>query len=260
MSPEHSETKLGLELKWMLASILGVTLGLAISLNAAWILHAGGSLMYSELSMTKFASGAILGVSVGVMQWLVLRRFISKAGAWILASTMGAAVGFFASGALGFRLFYDLDFSMGFELPSWEIGGTNSYTLGTPIAGGVIGAFIGIGQWLVLRRKVSQAAWWMPASAVGLALGWAAGSSVAQFGLIFGLIALLPHWLAVTITGRLSALEVDLMSIDKLLAAGVSTGLVYGLVTGIALAWLLTRATPVARRPTLSSKKRMNDA
>jgi hypothetical protein len=32
----------------------------------------------------------------------------------------------------------------------------------------------GVGQWLVLRRHVSRAGWWVFASAVGGAVGWSA--------------------------------------------------------------------------------------
>ena len=38
--------------------------------------------------------GAVLGASLGVMQWLVLRRQLSRSGWWILAGSVGGAVSF----------------------------------------------------------------------------------------------------------------------------------------------------------------------
>jgi hypothetical protein len=38
--------------------------------------------------------GAVEGASVGMAQWLILRRWVSHAGWWVLASTVGLAVGF----------------------------------------------------------------------------------------------------------------------------------------------------------------------
>jgi hypothetical protein len=36
---------------------------------------------------------AVSGASVGIAQWLVLRRQVAQAGLWVLASTVGGAVG-----------------------------------------------------------------------------------------------------------------------------------------------------------------------
>ena len=38
--------------------------------------------------------GTVLGASLGIAQWLVLRRQVSDPGPWVLASTVGGAVTF----------------------------------------------------------------------------------------------------------------------------------------------------------------------
>jgi hypothetical protein len=51
--------------------------------------------------------------------------------------------------------------------------------LGPALGGGLIaGLGIGAGEWLVLRRRLPRAALWIPATALGLAVGLGAGSSL----------------------------------------------------------------------------------
>lgn len=48
------------------------------------------------------------------------------------------------------------------------------------LGGAVLGAVLGPAQWLVLRRYISAAGWWVPASIVGLACGVALGMAAAD--------------------------------------------------------------------------------
>ncbi len=51
------------------------------------------------------------------------------------------------------------------------------------VAGGALaGAVIGGGQWLVLRRLLPGAAWWIAATAVGQAVGLAVGAPLVGYG------------------------------------------------------------------------------
>ena len=88
--------------------------------------------------------GIVFGVITGFFQWLVLRRYLSRAGWWIVASAVGWAVGI----ALGWIVHWG---DVGFV---------------------AIGATVGAGQWLILRRQVRRAGWWILASAIGWAVGW----------------------------------------------------------------------------------------
>ncbi len=47
--------------------------------------------------------------------------------------------------------------------------------------GALAGAVIGIGQWFVLRGRVPDSEWWIPATAVGQAVGLAAGTALVGY-------------------------------------------------------------------------------
>jgi hypothetical protein len=99
--------------------------------------------------------GVLVGASLGVAQWLLLRQRLSRAAWWILASAVGIAVA-----AAGWWLLES--------------------TAGVAVAA-LSGVSLGVAQWLVLRRQLSRAAWWILASAVGFAVVFVAfDSSVAS--------------------------------------------------------------------------------
>ncbi len=85
---------------WILATALGAPLGLAIS-NIVHLSLVG-------VSVYVVAGGlgmAALGLVIGIAQWWVLRRHLSKAGWWIFASTASWSVGGGAAWAIGLRFF-----------------------------------------------------------------------------------------------------------------------------------------------------------
>lgn len=87
-----------------------------------------------------------IGAVVGVLQWLVLRPLIRRDGWWIPASAAGWAGG---AGLVVFLL-----------RPENPV-----------VAPAIIGAGIGLAQWLVLRWQVSRAWWWIVVSILGWAVG-----------------------------------------------------------------------------------------
>ena len=102
--------------------------------------------------------GAVGLAGAGVMQWLVLRQQLSRSGWWIWASSVGLAIGLVVGVAAS------------------AAGGDDAAVVSLA----VLGASIGIAQWLVLRRQVSRAGWWILVSVVGLAVGLAA--TIVVFG------------------------------------------------------------------------------
>ena len=136
--PPLTRVEWGFGLRWVFATSVGWVLGFAICEAFKAFLD----------SIT--ADGAVIGISVGIGQWLALKGRINRAGWWILASIIGFAVGkvvgdVFAeavSGAVGFGL-----------------------------SGAAIGASVGIAQWFVLRRHVVRAERWVLASVVAWAVG-----------------------------------------------------------------------------------------
>ncbi len=113
--------------------------------------------------------GVAVGVSVvGALQWLALRRHVPRASRWLLASLGAAAV---VGGVV---------FGVGaFDAAVGWIAGVS-----------VFGTVVGVLQWLVLRRQIPRAGWWVLASTVGWVAGMPVGDSVGPPGLgaVYGAI------------------------------------------------------------------------
>lgn len=193
-------TKIGWSIwfQWFLASIFGYGIGAAIGNAIAvsmpppacadlWCILPG-------LDLTLLV--VVPGLAGGFMQWLILRRYIAKAGWWILANALGFPIALLIAVGAGMSL-----------------GGDS---LAAPILMGVVfGALSGIMFWLILRRRVARASWWVPAHLLGSLAGGALGIVVFHS---VGLIGFYQFTWA---------------------AAGAMFGAGLGAVTGSALVWLL---------------------
>jgi len=185
-----SERSLGLQ--WVVANVVGWLIGFAA---CEWL--------QSFLS-TVFVDGLVIGSAVGISQWLVLRRRIPSTGWWIVLTIVSFGVG----KALAVALLPDAA-----TLPA------------DVLTGAIIGAVVGIAQWLVLRRSVSSAAWWVPATAAAWAVGWSA------IGAAEG--------------------ATDRSTLTQYLVGGVGAAAA-GLITAIALIWLLR--SPIASAGSTASR------
>ena len=132
----------------------------------------------------------LLGLLTGLLQCLPLRRYLPRTGWWIAATALGWSLGF-AVAYLGYAI--------------WPVALNANSTWAVEIVFVSIGAATGLVQWLVLRRRVPRAGWWVLASA----LGW-------------GLVR--------PIAGEAFTSLLELLII----------GAVPAVVTGLALWWLLT--------------------
>ena len=159
---------------WLLAAAYGWGTAVEVTRLGELSLRTGPSRV-----LAAYLGVAAAGLLVGVLQWLVLRKRVDRAGWWVLTS-LGAA------GVFGVLLFGPG--SMGADM-RWVVA-TGSFG---PVAGAL--------QWLVLRGQIPRAAWWIPASAAGWILGMPVGEMVGWNGI----------------------------------------GAVYGAVTGAVLVWLLRR-------------------
>ncbi len=136
---------------WLLATVVGFTGGAAIA-----------ALILKELEQVVLGA-AIAGVTA---QWLVLRGQIANAYYWILATTMGAVVGVvLGSGAL--LLCVMLGLGVSWQSPGIPIPGAMSFA----IAAAVVGASVGLAQWLVLKRHVVRVGGWITASTMSWLMG-----------------------------------------------------------------------------------------
>ena len=141
------------------------------------------------------------------------------------------------------------------------------------IGGAATGAVIGAAQWLVLRRRLAVTPWWIAATAVGmgggLALGVAlfgidaagltlplralvtgAGIGIAQFAMLRSITSRAPAWaLIVTLGWAIGWLITRAAGIDlaqRWSVFGASGAVVFQLLTGLALAWMLRDGTVAA--------------
>ena len=140
--------------------------------------------------------GIIMGATGGYFQWVVLRERIAGAGLWGLAS------------ALGFGL------TMGaiVAADAVEIDAMTAVLIAS-----VFGVVSGILQWLILRRKVPRAGWWLLANIIGSLIGAIA----------------LPIASAILEAGKW---ELGFMTFGLVFGAG------NGAITGATLVWLLRQS------------------
>ncbi len=104
---------------------------------------------------------ALIGLPIGVLQWLLVRSSFPHASWWIVASAAGWAAGWSL-------IVLVLPPQVGVE------------------AGAMIGAALGFAQWWVLRRWVYKAGWWIPVSTLGWAVGLSGVLGVSMVGAIAG--------------------------------------------------------------------------
>jgi hypothetical protein len=102
-----------------------------------------------------------VGITVGLAQWVLLRKQIERSELWVLASGIGWAAGRGLVVAV---------------LPPQA----------TVLAGGIIGAALGLAQWLVLRNRIVRSWWWIIVSGLGWAVGLTALLGVPLVGSVAG--------------------------------------------------------------------------
>jgi hypothetical protein len=135
---------------WIIATIVGWIIGFTLC----------EAIDEAIRNFTCSPDGAVIGISIGIMQWLVLRRFIKPIGWWIIGSIVAFAIGKFISDMIE---------------ASWG-------TLGLPIAGTVIGLSIGVIQYLILLHKIPWPKWWILANTVAWAAGWSIMRGIETVG------------------------------------------------------------------------------
>lgn len=170
---EGTQTIRRMWLAWVVASTAGLAVG--------WPVYVAGQGMM-DITLAGYVAGAAGALAAGALQALVLRT-VARVGWWVPANVAAVATGA----------------AMIFTVEGVDAG----------IAVALLGAALGLFQWLVLRRRAGYAGWWVFASAAGWVLGGLA-SAIAS-----GLIA----WALI--------------------------GAVYGGITGAALVWLLQRPVPI---------------
>ncbi len=146
--------------------------------------------------------------------WLVLRRHLERAGWWVLATIAGVLVTLLLESLLFVPLTVDI------MIKARESGNVEVLRVWLVRESAFNGAVLGILQWLVLRRQLAKAGWWVLASTGGYVAAGYVASRVTVF--LYG-----------------ATLDVTL-PIQQVVTS-VASGPVYGAITGVALMLLLSR-------------------
>jgi ribosomal protein L40E len=139
---------LGLWITWVFANELAAAMYLVLLAIAA-------SLLQTEPGAIPYTIVSFLGwpLILGTMQWLVLKRWLLRFHEWLIPTAAGALFG-----SIVVYLTWDVVWG---DLPA----------LWTAIAtGALMGATLGVAQWLAVRRRFSRAGWWILATTAGGAL------------------------------------------------------------------------------------------
>ena len=161
-------------LLWILLTLLCVPIAFFLDLIILRIIilfvgdfiYVDGVRHITEDYLGMYTFIPIASLLTGVLQYGLLRRYLPQMGWWVAATIGGWLLGVFLT-----------------LIPGW-LSRTNSL-FNLDLAFIVMGLSIGAGQWLLLRRRLSRAGWWIGANVAGwglLAL-ITEGNSIGQFGL-----------------------------------------------------------------------------
>ncbi len=85
---------------WVLGSTAAYAIGLSIAFSPGAVLRALGWTPPNRL-VALFVAVSALGALVGMIQWLALRTRLPRSGWWVLASAVGATLGWASGEAAG---------------------------------------------------------------------------------------------------------------------------------------------------------------
>jgi hypothetical protein len=160
----------------------------------------------------------IPGITIGILQWWYFQRNrVNVAGKWVWVTTLGWAVSWLLGSLAGSVTNLLLAIVNG-TITEGDVINVESYPLGLPVQVLVHGTMLGIIQWFFFMRKnFERAIWWVLATALGWSISIGIGWSIIPI-------------IARSISWDESGLE------DSAIR-----GVIFGLVTGLALAWLITQ-------------------
>ena len=229
-------------LRWVLANTVGLPVllgsyGIGYFMMMSIAMFSDGASVGSFVFIFAFLilalSGAVIGGWLGLMQWLFLRKQISQAGRWILASSLGVLIGAPSSWLAYGMILYNRPGGFGFFV-------NHAFIRYDYIIFGVsLGLAIGISQWFVLKQQVHRAGLWI----IALPICFTLGIALANFyQLSYAPDVPIHHRLAQSITDLFPNVEISNVQVLGLFnVLSVFTGLVgVGLITGVLLDWLLS--------------------
>ncbi len=156
---------------WVVLSILAFPLAWfsyfgIISLVRRWVgdrMQVGDHSVITEDYLFMYIFIPVLCLLTGLLQYILLRRYLPHMGWWILATGLGWLLALAAVRLLVLGLAPNY-------VSSWDA------VLIFPVIGGAIG----LGQWFLLRQRLPHAAWWILASILGWGLASLGGLTAAR--------------------------------------------------------------------------------
>ena len=174
--------------RWVAANALSELLGLglvaAIGGGLVWRFGEPHTVFLILLfALLMILLGAVEGLIIGLAQWLAVSPFFRSLSRrdWVKATIYGAVIAW----GLGMipSTFFALQDSP-HVTPDPPVNDMLKYWLAAVMGLG-LGAALGVPQWLVLRRQLWRASWWVGANAIAWAIGmpiifWGAGAVPEQ--------------------------------------------------------------------------------
>jgi hypothetical protein len=159
----------GRKSKWFLYPgwVVLSTLGILIAWLTSWAIisqiehvvggtiEVAGRARITEDFMLGYVFFPLFALLTGLLQYLLLRHYLSRMGWWIATPALGWL--------LGIAVVY-----LGYAI--WPVVLNARSTWWAVLVFASIGATTGLVQWLVLRRRVPRAGWWVLASVLGWGL------------------------------------------------------------------------------------------
>ena len=161
-------TALAVPLTWFLVTAILMV----VSAQVGGTILVGGQTRVTEDYLMSYLFLPLLGLTSGALQYLLLKQFFSRMGWWIPASLAGWSLPI---------IVFQLIVSALIQIPE-----SPASMLITAV---LIGFLIAFPQWLVLRRRLAKAGWWLAAGAVGW--GAAIGIVSLPIGSLFGIVAII---------------------------------------------------------------------
>ncbi len=129
-------------------------------------IYVNGVRHITEDYLAVYFLAPVMGLVTGAVQYGLLRRILPRMGWWVLATAGGWLLG--------------MSLIAAFIRLQWMVSAQLDLTFI------LVALSIGLAQWLVLRRRLPRAGWWILASLLGWGLVALAnrGNSIDQYGLL----------------------------------------------------------------------------
>lgn len=185
-----------------IAFILSFAVVLIAVKGVGGYIYVGGVRYITEDYLFDYIFISTNVLMTGILQFLLLRRYLPHMGAWILVTLAGGLLG--TALIFGWLRVAPHLGTGGLPAPSWAIDSVFIF----------LGFSVGVGQWLLLRRRLPQAGWWIVANVFGWGmLRLATSNSLTQINVL--LITLLPACATAAALGYLMNQALSLASQDS---------------------------------------------